>query len=477
MDYNFDYIYSEPLTDEVYGSDYGSDKTGGFDLSPLTLGLWATAIVVSAGFYFAGAKQLAIGVMGAWILLVVLFSPRAGIAIALSFQVWDVVFNPETGGGFDWISPGRVLSVIVIFSYLRYVLSTSANIKSCKYPLLFFFLLVIWGAPSVLWAFYKTRAVWSLLKILIQLALTVAGIHLLSNPKILRQTFILMIIGSATGAMYALFSGIALYSSEETRLALAGAGINAFAISIGVSIMAAIALALLKKNPIYWLLSGFCALAMMMVALRTGTRSVLVGVPLAAIFGFAIGYWRQVHKFLLWGLLISMFSFGTLYWSVNKGFVTGKLRDRLVSVFSTEAYKENSRLELWVVALKIYADNPVGTGPGNEGYAYLQSSTTEGLEAHNVFLSVLIQYNIVGFFIFTSAVFSLLILILRIKNPSWRCIAGMFWALCMFSAMKGTTHETRLFWQPIMLTMIIIEMDFRCQKLSDDLFELTSIED
>lgn len=89
MVYNSDSIYSESLTAQTHNFEGAS----GFNLNPITVGLWMFAVIVSAVFYFAGVKYSAIGIMGLWVLMVILVSPRAGIVLTLLIQVWDEEVN------------------------------------------------------------------------------------------------------------------------------------------------------------------------------------------------------------------------------------------------------------------------------------------------------------------------------------------------------------------------------------------------
>jgi O-antigen ligase len=121
-------------------------------------------------------------------------------------------------------------------------------------------------------------------------------------------------------------------------------------------------------------------------------------------------------------------------------------------------------MELWQNAFQIYLKKPQGTGPGNEPLAYSAYSQTRALESHTVFLSVLVEYNIIGLAIFMAGFSALGMAVLHIKDPALRCAAGMIFVYCFLIALATSILETRFFWQPVMLVMMIIEIDFRTRQ-------------
>ena len=65
--------------------------------------------------------------------------------------------------------------------------------------------------------------------------------------------------------------------------------------------------------------------------------------------------------------------------------------------------------------------------------------------------------------VFLVALSTLVVALLRVKDPALRCGAGMILVFCLLTSTKVTIQETRIFWQPIMLTMMMIETGFREQ--------------
>ena len=455
-------LYSPMSAEQYY--DIQPSKREGFNISVMVIAGWIMFILAAVGLYFAEMKIEAMVVMGLWVVGVILVSPRAGIVLVVAVQVWDIALNPETGGGYDWISPGRVLSILVVFAYFRFMVTRLADIKVCKKSVLFFVGFVLWAIVTMLWADVKKPAIFAVLKMSIQLVITIAGVDLLSDRKILKQMLFLVVAGASSAGLFALFGVISLTVGAETRMTFAGAGVNSLATSLGVAIVGGVGLLLLTRSILAKLVVGACCIAMMLVSLRAGTRSVLVGVPLSLMFGAVLAYCRKIHKVFMLSLVIAVISFGSLYWASSTGFIRGALQERLFSVFQTKTFEENVRWRIWTEALRLYGENPIGVGAGNEHQAYSQSGMTRVREAHNIFLSVLLEYNVVGLGLFVAGFVLLGAALIRVKEPALLFLAGAFLGFLLFSALKGTFHETRMFWQPLMLAMIVIEIDFREQQ-------------
>lgn len=422
--------------------------------------------LTSGSIYLFGGRLFAFVLVGIFVVSIVLVSPRAGIVLALAIQVWDQALNPEIGGGYTWISPGRVLAVICLLGYLRFLLARRPAISSVRGAILWFFGFAFWVLCSVVWTENKLVALWVVLKFFIQISLLLVAVDLLSGRKVLEQVLALMAIGGVTGGLFALFAGVAVRAGATVRLELAGVVVNALAFSLGTAMLAAIALFVLRKSVITLVIAAFSTISMLLVSLRTGTRSVVIGVPIAVMFGLLLGYWRKVHKLFFIGILVAVLFGVSLYWALQTGFIAGELRERMVGIFGVEWIRNNIRLELWREALQMYAQNPLGTGAGGERSAYLMWGITRALWAHNIFLSILIEYNVIGLGIFLTALSTLVVALLRVKDPALRCAAGMILGFCLLTSMKVTMHETRIFWQPIMLVMVMIETGFREQGRS-----------
>lgn len=428
--------------------------------------LTALTLVFAGGLYLVGAKTPAAATLGFWAVIVVAISPRAGVVLSLATQTIDVVMNPEAGSGWQWASPTRILMVLTVLSYLaRMVMGHRFTFQRTRGTILLFAAFACWSLGSIVWAQAYGVATIAATKIVIQVLLVVVAVDLLADAKAIRQAIVLLAIGCTAGGLVALVSGVAVRSAVDRRLALAGIGVNTFAMSVGFGVVATIALAIQRRTLRVILLATVTTIGMTLVTLRTGTRSVVIGVPLAVACGAVVGYGWRLHKVMLVGFVAALISGGSVFWAVQSGFITGDLRDRVLGTFAEETYVSNVRWELWSDALSISARYPMGVGAGNEPIAFSRHVTAQGaLESHNTFLTALIEYNLVGLCIFVAALVCLMRATLRMRDRSVRTGATMLIAYTLFNAMKVSTLENRVFWQPLLLAMVMIESDFHVYR-------------
>jgi len=437
----------------------------GFRVGPGFVLTTLAFLLIALIIYMAGQPLAAAVIAGVWALGVVLVSPRAGVALVLCTEVWDIVSNPETGSGYEWVSVGRVLTILVVASYgLRWLFGRRPRIIAGRRAVLLLTGFVLWGMFTVLWAFDQPMAIWTVIKLVIQLGLLIVGADLLTDRKLLSQVFLMTAVGGVIGGMFMLYGDATVRSTSEFRLAVGGIGINSVAVSVGTAVMAAMGLVMLRRSPLMIAIAIGCTIVLMLVVLRTGTRSVLLGIPIAVVAGAAVGYWRKFHKLLLISVVVGVISGGSLYWASTSDFVRGKLRDRLFSSFETETFESNVRLTLWLEALQFYVRNPLGVGAGNESVAVALTRGGYGpLEAHNSFVSVLIEYNVIGLGLFSLAIFFTGWSALRIRDPALRAAATMMFVFAVLQALKGSIQENRLLWLPLMIVLAMAECDMRAR--------------
>jgi len=435
----------------------------GFVVMSGVLGLFSIA------FGLAGQWGIVLGIAGFWAVIVVLASPRAGVVLTLSTAVWDLMLNPDEVSGFSWLSPGRVLSVLTVASYwARAIGPGRLTIQSpwVRRATLSFGIFILWSLFSAGWALDQLNSLYTFAKMLIHFAFLVVVVDTLSDRKTLLQTLMLMALVSGLGALAMLFvPGLAEVQTSSTRTQFAGTGANAVSITMGLAVVGCVAVLPLRRSLLSISVALTSMIPMMLATLRTGTRAVLVGVPIAAAFGACLAYWRKLGRLALLLGIVGAMSGGSLYWAIQNDFITGKLRDRLLSAFEAETYGTNVRLNIWSETLALYVKNPLGTGVGNEQLAYKQPRGGYGaLEAHNVYLSVLLEYNIIGLVLLLAGMAYLGWGIVRIEDLGLRASAAMMFTFCILSSLKGSSQETRMFWQPIALSIAFVEADARRRR-------------
>lgn len=423
----------------------------------------------SIAFLLAGQRGIVLGIAGFWAVIVVLASPRAGVVLTLSTAVWDLMLNPDEVSGFTWLSPGRVLSVLTVASYwARAIGPGRLTIQSpwVRRATLSFGIFVLWSLFSAGWAIDQLNSLYTFAKMLIHFGFLVVVVDTLSDRKILLQTLMLMALVSGLGALAMLFvPGLVEVQTSGSRTKFAGTGANAVSITMGLAVVGCVAVLPLRRSFMSISVAICAVIPMMLATLRTGTRSVLIGVPIATAFGACLAYWRKLGRLAVLLGIVGALSGGSFYWAVENDFITGRLRDRLLGVLQSDTYETNVRLSLWSEALALYIENPLGAGGGNEPTLVAESRGGYGaLEAHNVYLSVLLEYNIVGLGLLVTALGFLGWGIVRIQDLGLRASAAMIFTFLILSSLKGSSQETRMFWQPVALSIAFVEADARRRR-------------
>jgi O-antigen ligase len=433
------------------------------------IALTAVCGLVGMALLLSGQEEIVLGIAGFWSVTVVLASPRAGVVLSLSTAVWDLMLNPAEGSGYSWISAGRVLSVLTVASYwARTIGPGRLAIQSpwVRRSTVAFGVFKLWCLFSAGWAIDQLNSLFTFSKVLIHFAFLVVVVDTLSDRKVIWQTLVLMALVSGLGSLAMLVvPGLATVQDSDSRTHFAGTGTNAVSITVGLAVVGCIALLPLRRSLFTIAVTLTTSIPMLLATLRTGTRSVLIGVPLAVAFGACLSYWRKLGRLFLLLLIVGGLSGGSLYWAVQADFITGRLRERLLGVFEADTYETNVRLNLWSEAFELYIKNPIGAGAGNEPLMTEASRGGYGAtEAHNTYLSILLEYNVIGLGVILLAMGYLGWGIVRTEDLGLRASAAMLFTFCILSSLKGSQQDTRLFWQPVCLSIAFVEADARRRR-------------
>src|SRR5690606_16344298 len=210
--------------------------------------------------------------------------------------------------------------------------------------------------------------------------------------------------GPIFGGVIAQLGLMGVFSSRELsvdyRLSFEGIGVNSVSISIGYMLILGIAFLMAKDNAIiYKILILCCCIVMFYFIIRTGTRSGVYGVLIATGIAYLFSF-KVSAVFVIRFLILSTFFVFTFHY-ILENYVGERLVERIFSVQGDDI-ASNSRNELWNVAFDYFSYNIFGTGAGNEPVAYLEYGLGPK-EAHNVFVSGLLQLGFIGLFILVIA--------------------------------------------------------------------------
>ena len=248
-------------------------------------------------------------------------------------------------------------------------------------------------------------------------------------------------------------------ASTLGRLSFNNIGLNAIAISLGyIFILALNSFHLFENEKVKRCIIYICLILIFLLILKLGTRSVLWGLVLAFILpNFIYLKRKNIIRILV---ILSAFIYAFFH-LINTGFIQGRAATRLL-LFGSDTFTNNSRVELFNKGFEWWTNNILGSGGGNESYAYIQMGT-KNLEAHNTFMSALIQFGIPGIILLLLVVSIIYFKIYLIKDKRQKILFFSFFIFFVMQLVKGSFIQTRLFWQPLTILLLMLE-SFKIQR-------------
>ena len=312
------------------------------------------------------------------------------------------------------------------------------------------------SALSILWAHSDyAAAIKYTLQLLVLWSFTVVAVKILSHDEDMIKSIIFYWLCVSAIVSYFTLSGVLSPSElvEGRRISFIGIGLNAMAISIGYSVVLGVAgFGLFKKQRIKQLLMIVALLISLWTLIQLGTRSVIWGLLATFLVGSLINL--SVKKAVF--SVIAVFAFTLAFdYIMGNNYLAGRALERLIT-FDLNVFKENTRSALWMVGLEWVTNNVFGSGAGNEIFVYETLGVTDNLESHNVVVSAFIQFGVFGgvLFVFMLAVLS--VKFFKFRDPKFKLIFGAFLLFFLLQLFKGSFFQTRLFWQPLTILLIIL---------------------
>ena len=349
---------------------------------------------------------------------------------------------------------------IQVFSYdLKYI-------RRVKVILQILFALIIWSLISVLWAevSYMDALKYSFKMLVLWSFLVVAISNLSKDNNALKKIIFYWLIISGLVSVFSLLGYFSPESASSVgRLSFNNIGLNAIAISMGyIFILASNSFHLYENEKVKRCIIYICLILIFLLILKLGTRSVLWGLVLAFILPNFI-YLKK--KYIIRVLVILSAFIYAFFYLINSGYIQGRAAMRLLS-FSSDTFTNNSRVELFYKGFEWWTNNILGTGGGNESYAYIQMGT-KNLEAHNSFMSALIQFGVPGIILLLLVVFIIYFKIYLINDKRQKILFFSLFVFFVMQLVKGSFIQTRLFWQPLTILLLMLE-SFKIQRNNNE---------
>ena len=254
--------------------------------------------------------------------------------------------------------------------------------------------------------------------------------------------------------------GDLLQIAGEQRLRLQSVGINSLAVSLGLGILAGIGYLVTGKTRLAKIIVIFLIIFSIVACMRTGTRSVFIGVPFSLLAGAIVAYKHKISRLILLILIfVAIFLIGYQF-SDKMNLVSSNVVERLMTTADAETYSENGRVELLQAGWNYFLLHPAGCGFGCEDLAFQEMIISLNVrQTHNTYLSMLIQTSLPGFILLLALVFGTGWQLLFCRQRPLQFIGITFWVFLVLQSMKCTMLESRTFWLPLAFILICIEVD------------------
>lgn len=424
---------------------------------------WVLLVPVGAfaGIMFLeGAKLLAAGILGGYILCSMLVSPQIAIYIFFAWQAWDgVLLRRFQMGGF---TVGKALAFIVLFSYILHMSRTKSLVGKDKGVILFSMLFVLFGLLTSPLAINVFVAVKSCLQMIVLVLIMIAALKVIDTPKRL-STAVFWLVAGGAGAAIGLIAGIGGGGSLRYTRGTLSQDINpsTVAAALSISVSAIPALWVLVRSKLNHAFCIICAVLLLAGIMKTGSRAPIAGLALAFTIGGFMVKGREWGKKILIAILALSLGAGIFLLVLKSGILDEKSQKRLEAfVGIREESDATGRMDLWKLSIEAWLDiNPIiGVGVANTEYAQQQYS---GIfkPVHNTLLAPLLELGIIGMAFFYAMLWEWFQRIRQVRITSIGVPAAiMFINMLAFSG-THTMHYTKYFWIPIMLSLLIVKYE------------------
>ncbi|MGE5402255.1 MAG: O-antigen ligase family protein [Ignavibacteriales bacterium] len=421
----------------------------------IPLNLWLGIACCSAAmiiFYMTGYKTWMIIMPAMMFLLILFFRPALGLFLTVIMYVPDQLFSAISGVDF---TPGKYLPLLVLLACIRPFLASWNSSPVIRRILRMFLYLICWYFIALVLSPTMDSVSYCLQILLLYLFLFPAT-GLLGDLESLRKLCYAFVLVGSIGAIIVLSGYGVRYTGTGDRVLYGNLSINAISTNLGLCFIAGIA---------YWNISGkslskyllIPLLVLLFIAiLKTGTRSVIFGVPAAILIPFMIYSGRKFLKYWIAALIyIAAILFVFEFLSSN-GMITGTLYKRIVSGIGNNNKSDDIRMNLLKNGLEWYTENPLGCGPGSINEINIVYHGDR--EAHNTFVSTLLQTGLFGLLLLVSPLIYLFIAASRIRLQPFRISAIMINIYFVMQLNKGSTLQTRIFWFQLLFCLLMIKV-------------------
>lgn len=308
-----------------------------------------------------------------------------------------------------------VAVTLLLFStvFLFFLLGDQLNKMTLFH--IFIYLYFLWSSLSFIWTSTPESTAWKLflLNIYFMLQVLVFWYVLVDKNKLYHaySAYVIAILFLSLVTIYNFFHGI----QEEAftgRFTAYDIGSNEISITLAIGLLISLFLINIYKSiPIRIFLLSTIPIFIFSIFL-TGSKTGFIVLLVALIFAI-----YQLSKTgLIAKVITTVTFFGTMAFLYH--YIPKELTSRIFSTgHSISTGNFNEREVVWQIGFEGWKENPL-FGSGVSSFERMSNLAHLDLEAHNTYLSILVEYGVIGFIFYSLLIIILTLNIIKLKSDN-----------------------------------------------------------
>jgi len=313
-----------------------------------------------------------------------------------------------------------------------------------------FYFYLFWSSLSYIWTTTPADTAWRLflLNFYFMLMLIVYW-YSINSKATLHRAYIAVFLGIfflARIVNYNFGMGFQEGGGESGRYTAYDIGANEMAITLGFGMTFALYLSSTFKKVWLRLLVLATIPVFISASFLTGSRMGFVVLLLGMIFAFyQISNMKFAEKILV--SLAFVASIGSIIKNIPK-----ELVERVFSTWHNASTGNfNEREVIWQIGFEGFKDQPF-FGRGVDSFTRMSNNAHMDLEAHNTYISILVEYGIIGFSLYMSLVIGIIFAILKLTGVD-RFFLMILMIQLLFSQLTTNLQDNTILWSFYALIM------------------------
>ena len=313
-----------------------------------------------------------------------------------------------------------------------------------------FYFYLFWSSLSYIWTTTPADTAWRLFLLNFYFMLMIIIYwYSINNKATLHRAYIavfLAIFFLARVVNYNFGMGFQEGGGESGRYTAYDIGANEMAITLGFGMTFALYLSSTYDKVWIRLLILATIPVFISASFLTGSRMGFVILLLGMLFAF-----YQISKMQFAEKIIVSLAFVASIGSIIKN-IPKELVDRVLSTWHNASTGNfNEREVIWQIGFEGFKDQPF-IGRGVDSFTRMSNNAHMDLEAHNTYISILVEYGIIGFSLYMSLVIGIIFAILKLRGVD-RFFLLILMVQLLFAQLTTNLQDNTILWSFYALIM------------------------